>query len=189
MYIIAGLGNPGLKYSATRHNVGFEVIERFAYENNIEMNKKKHKAIIGDGVVRNKKVILVTPQTYMNRSGESLAEIVNFYKVPTENVLVIYDDISLDVGMIRIRQKGSAGGHNGIKNIIQHLGTDVFPRIKVGVGNKPPGWDLADYVLSRYTKEEIEEIVPVIKTASEAIVDVIDNGILSAMNIYNQKKV
>ena len=138
MYIIAGLGNPGSKYEKTRHNMGFRVIDLLAEKYHIDMNTKKHKAICGTGVIEGVKVLLVKPQTFMNLSGESIREAVDFYKVdPETEFLVIYDDISLAPGHLRIRKKGSAGGHNGIKNIILHLGTQVFPRVRVGVGEKP----------------------------------------------------
>ncbi|TCT13059.1 PTH1 family peptidyl-tRNA hydrolase [Natranaerovirga pectinivora] len=185
MYLIVGLGNPGLQYAATRHNIGFEVIERFAYENNIKLNQNKHKAIIGSGHVKGQKVILAQPQTYMNRSGESIRAIMEFHKIKIENLLIVYDDTSLDLGRIRIRKKGSAGGHNGIKNTILHLGTQEFPRIKVGVGEKPPGWDLADYVLGRFGKEEMDIVIETIKKSSDAIECFIEEGIESVMNKYN----
>ena len=154
MFIIAGLGNPGKDYKNTRHNIGFDVIDVIAQKHNISVIEKKHKAIIGKGVIDGYKVILVKPQTYMNLSGESLREIIDYYKVdPTEELIVISDDISLNPGNIRIRKKGSAGGHNGLKSIIQHLGTQKFARVRVGVGAKPKGWDLADHVLSRFSKE------------------------------------
>ena len=144
MYIIAGLGNPGKKYEHTRHNVGFDVMDVLAEKYNIRMDEKKYKAICGKGMIGSEKVVLVKPQTFMNLSGESIAEAVNFYKVdPASELLVIFDDISLAPGRIRIRKKGSAGGHNGIKNIIAQVGTEQFARIKVGVGEKPQGWDLA----------------------------------------------
>mgnify|MGYP001073566147 CR=1 FL=1 len=187
MFAIIGLGNPGMQYAATRHNVGFEVIERFAYENSIDINKKKHKALIGEGLVGGKKVILAKPQTYMNLSGQSVIEIMNWYKVERSHIIIIYDDISLPIGNIRIRTKGSAGGHNGIKSIITHLNSDEFLRVKVGVGEKPPGWDLADYVLSRFAKNEIGEIVECVKMASEATDAILKEGINKAMNKYNQK--
>ena len=155
MYIIIGLGNPTAQYEGTRHNVGFDVIDRLGEKYNIAVDTKKHKAYIGKGMIDGQKVLLVKPQTYMNLSGESVRELVEYYKVDAEEeVLVIYDDISLDVGQLRIRKKGSAGGHNGIKNIIAHLGTQVFPRIKVGVGEKPKNYDLADYVLEHFSKAE-----------------------------------
>ena len=151
MYIIIGLGNPTAQYEGTRHNVGFDVIDRLGEKYNIAVDTKKHKAYIGKGMIDGQKVILVKPQTYMN---QSVRELVDYYKVDAEEeVLVIYDDISLDVGQLRIRKKGSAGGHNGIKNIIAHLGTQVFPRIKVGVGEKPKNYDLADYVLDTFPRQ------------------------------------
>ena len=185
MYLLVGLGNPGLQYAATRHNIGFEVVERFAYENNIKLNQNKHKAIIGTGIVKGKKVMLAQPQTYMNRSGESIRALMEFYKIELENLLVIYDDTSLDLGRIRIRKKGSAGGHNGIKNTILHLGTQEFPRVKVGVGEKPPGWNLADYVLARFNKDEMDSVIDLIKKSSDAVESFIDQGIEFVMNNYN----
>ena len=147
MYIIAGLGNPTKQYEGTRHNVGFDVIDRIADEYNISVETRKGKALTGTGIIAGRKVLLAKPQTYMNLSGESLRALTDFYKIDVETeLLVIYDDISLEPGQIRIRKKGSAGGHNGIKNIIAHLGTQEFPRIRIGVGEKPARMDLADYV-------------------------------------------
>ena len=145
MYIIVGLGNPERKYAATRHNIGFDAITRLCDDYNISLNSKEHKAICGKGYIEGEKVLLAQPQTYMNLSGESVRSLVDFYKIdPEEELIVIYDDINLDVGRLRIRRKGSAGGHNGIKSLISHLGTDNFKRVRIGVGNKPPEWDLAD---------------------------------------------
>ena len=155
MYIIVGLGNPGIKYAGTRHNIGFNAVTRIADDYNISMNIKKHKAVCGTGFIAGNKVLLAMPQTFMNLSGESVRELVDFYKIdPEEELIVIYDDVSMDVGRMRIRAKGSAGGHNGIKSIISHLGSDKFPRIKIGVGAKPEGWDLADHVLGRFSDED-----------------------------------
>ena len=152
MYVIVGLGNPDKKYEHTRHNIGFDVIDALADKYNISVTDKKHKALCGSGVIEGMKVLLVKPQTYMNLSGESVAEVMNFYKLdPDEEMIVIFDDISLEPGRIRIRKKGSAGGHNGIKSIIAMTGTQGFSRIKVGVGEKPQGWDLADHVLGRFS--------------------------------------
>lgn len=187
MYAVIGLGNPGLQYAATRHNVGFEVIERLAYENNINVSKKKHHALIGEGIIGGEKVILVKPQTYMNLSGQSVIEIMSWYNLDEKRIIIIYDDISLPIGLLRIRIKGSAGGHNGIKNIIAHLKSQEFLRVKVGVGEKPPGWDLADYVLSRFSKEEIKEMVESIKMASDAVETIIKESPDKAMNQFNQK--
>lgn len=186
MKIIAGLGNPTKEYEGTRHNIGFSVIDKLADKYNISMNEKKHKAICGKGMIEGEKVILLKPQTYMNLSGESVVDAVNFYKVdPEEDVIIIYDDIDLDVGKLRIRAKGSAGGHNGMKNIIAHLGTQVFPRIRVGVGAKPKDWDLADYVLGRFPKEELPEIEAGRKTACEAVKIIVSQGVEVAMNRIN----
>lgn len=186
MKIIAGLGNPTKEYEGTRHNIGFSVIDKLADKYNISMNEKKHKAICGKGMIEGEKVILLKPQTYMNLSGESVVDAVNFYKVdPEEDVIIIYDDIDLDVGKLRIRAKGSAGGHNGMKNIIAHLGTQVFPRIRVGVGAKPKDWDLADYVLGRFPKEELPEIETGRETACEAVKIIVSQGVEAAMNRIN----
>ena len=185
MYLIAGLGNPGLKYSATRHNVGFEVIERFAYNNNISLNKKKFESEFGQGVIKGEKVILIKPQTYMNNSGISVKAFNEYYNIEPDKVIIIYDDVSLDLGKLRIRKKGSAGGHNGIKSIISHLGTQEFLRIKVDVGQKPPGYDLADYVLSKFSKSEIQIIIDEINKASDSVEAIIENGLEYAMNNLN----
>lgn len=188
MYLIAGLGNPSKTYEGTRHNVGFAMIDAIADAFQIDVTTKKHKAIVGRGVIEGMKVILAKPQTYMNLSGESIREIADFYKIDPENMIIIYDDISLDVGRLRIRKKGSAGGHNGIKNIIAHLGTDVFPRIKVGVGEKPQGWDLADYVLSKYSKEEQQALREASDDVIGAVKLMVMDNIDAAMNQYNAKK-
>lgn len=186
MYIIIGLGNPTREYQATRHNIGFDVITRISDDYNIPLDTKKHKGIIGKGIIAGEKVVLAQPQTYMNLSGESVRELVDFYKVTPQEIIVIYDDISLDVGQLRLRKQGSAGGHNGIKNIIAHLGTQEFPRIKVGVGDKPKGWDLADYVLSRFPAEEQPIIRDAMKNASDAVKTILTEGMDSAMNLYNK---
>lgn len=187
MKIIIGLGNPTIKYAGTRHNVGFSVIQQLSDEYNIPLNMKKHKGVCGAGFISNEKVLLVEPQTYMNLSGECVREVLDFYKVTNKDIIVIYDDISLDVGQLRIRKKGSAGGHNGIKSIIAHLGSDEFDRVKVGVGNKPEGWDLADYVLGRFPEEELAEVRDSVKNAAKACESIIKDGIDSAMNQYNKK--
>ena len=186
MFIIAGLGNPTKEYEHTRHNVGFDTIDIIAEKYNIGMSEKKHKAIIGKGHIEGQKVILVKPQTFMNLSGESIREIVDYYKIDEESeLIVIYDDISLAPGKLRIRKKGSAGGHNGIKNIIAHLGTQNFCRIKVGVGEKPKGWDLADYVLGHFKGEEIKLMQEAFETAAEATAAILTVDIDAAMNRYN----
>ena len=189
MYIIVGHRNPKREYDNTRHNIGFDVIDALAEDNRIGMTEKKHKAIIGKGIVGGQKVILVKPQTYMNLSGESVRELIDYYKVDeTEELIVISDDISLDVGQLRIRKKGSAGGHNGLKNIIMHLGHDTFKRVKMGVGEKPKHFDLADYVLGHFSKEERVVMNESIKDACKAIEMMINDDVDGAMNIYNKKK-
>ena len=188
MYIIVGLGNPTREYENTRHNIGFDVIDKLAQEFSINVLEKKHKALIGKGIINGQKVILAKPQTYMNLSGESVRELVDYYKVEEETeLIIIYDDISLDVGQLRIRKKGSAGGHNGIKSIIQHLGTDAFPRIKMGVGEKPKGYDLADYVLGHFSKEERAIMDESAGKATKAVELMVIDEIGEAMNLYNKK--
>lgn len=188
MFIIAGLGNPTLQYRGTRHNVGFDVIDTLADKYNIAVETRKSRALIGKGIIAGQKVLLVKPQTYMNLSGESIGELVSYYKVDEEQeLLVIYDDVSLDVGQLRIRRKGSAGGHNGIKDIIRHLGTDVFPRIKIGVGEKPKGYDLADYVLGHFSREEREMIEEGYQKAAEAVEMILAGELDEAMNVFNRK--
>ncbi|WWR16006.1 aminoacyl-tRNA hydrolase [Lachnospiraceae bacterium JLR.KK008] len=189
MVIIAGLGNPGQKYKDTRHNTGFSVIDVIAEKHGIAVLEKKHKAMIGKGYIDGQKVILAKPQTYMNLSGESLRELVDYYKVnETEQMIVIYDDISMDVGQLRIRKKGSAGGHNGIKNIISHMGHDTFLRIKVGVGEKPKEYDLVDYVLGHFSEEEKRKIAASAQLADEAVRLMVRGDTEGAMNRYNKKQ-
>lgn len=188
MYIIAGLGNPGGKYDNTRHNIGFMVIDAAAGKYHIAVTEKKHKALIGKGIIGGEKVILVKPQTFMNLSGESIREVIDYYKIEEKSeLIVISDDISLDVGTLRIRKKGSAGGHNGLKNIILHLGHDEFQRIKIGVGEKPAGYDLIDYVLGRFGKEDREVIEESVQQAAAAIEKIITDGADAAMNQFNKK--
>lgn len=189
MFIIVGLGNPSREYEGTRHNAGFEVIDRLAEKYNISVDVKKHRAFIGKGMIAGQKVILAKPQTFMNLSGESVRSLLDYYKVDEEEeLLVIYDDISLDNGQIRIRAKGSAGGHNGIKNIIANIGGQVFPRIKVGVGEKPPKYDLADYVLGHFSKAEQELMEKGYDHAVHAAEMIVAGEISTAMNEYNRKK-
>lgn len=188
MFIIIGLGNPTSQYNGTRHNVGFDVIDMLGDKYNINVDGRKNKAFVGKGMMEGHKVILVKPQTYMNLSGESVRGLVDFYKVDeTSEVLVIYDDVSLDVGQLRIRKKGSAGGHNGIKSIIQHLGTQEFLRIKVGVGEKPKGYDLGDYVLGHFSKGEKELMKQGYERVDKAIQYILGDEIDKAMNQYNKK--
>lgn len=189
MFIIAGLGNPTLQYEGTRHNVGFDVIDMLAKEYNCSVDYRKSRAFIGKCMIAGQKVILAKPQTYMNLSGESIRALRDYYKIDEEaELLVIYDDVSLDVGQLRIRKKGSAGGHNGIKSIISHLGTDVFPRIKVGVGEKPKHYDLADYVLGHFTKAEREEMEEGYRRAVKAVEMIVSGDMEAAMNEFNRKK-
>lgn len=189
MFIIVGLGNPTAEYEGTRHNVGFDVIDAIADKYNISVTERKHRALCGKGIIAGQKVILAKPQTYMNLSGESVRSLLDYYKVDEESeLLVIYDDISLDVGQLRIRKKGSAGGHNGIKNIISHLGTNVFQRIKVGVGEKPKHYDLADYVLGHFSKEEKELMREGYQNAIQAVELILQDEMDAAMNQFNKKK-
>lgn len=189
MFIIVGLGNPGKEYTNTRHNIGYDVIDKLAETENISVLEKKHKAIIGKGVVAGVKCVLAKPVTYMNLSGESVRELVDYYKVDeTAELIVISDDISLDVGQIRVRKKGSAGGHNGLKSIIAHLGHDGFMRVKMGVGEKPKGWDLADYVLGHFSPAERKTEDESCERAVEAIRMMIAGDADGAMNRFNTKK-
>lgn len=188
MYIIVGLGNPGSKYENTRHNIGFATIDKIAEQENIHVLEKKHKAIIGKGYIGGSRCILVKPQTFMNLSGESVRELVDYYKIDEKSeLIVISDDISLDVGQIRIRKKGSAGGHNGLKNIISHLGHDQFVRIRMGVGEKPAEYDLIDHVLGHFSKEECAEMNEASKRAADAVRTIITQSTDAAMNIFNSK--
>ena len=189
MFIIAGLGNPDRQYEGTRHNVGFDVIDRLSDKYDIAVDTKKNRALIGKGIIEGQKVILAKPQTYMNLSGESIRGLVDYYKIDEEHeLIVIYDDINLGVGQLRIREKGSAGGHNGIKNIISCLGTQVFPRIRVGVGEKPARYDLADYVLGHFSKAERELMSEGYDHAVTAVRMILSGRIGDAMSEFNRKK-
>lgn len=188
MLIIAGLGNPGREYENTRHNAGFMVLDALADKLGADISERKHKALCGKAVIGGQKVILLKPQTYMNSSGESIRAAADYYKVAPEHILVIYDDISLAPGQLRIRAKGSAGGHNGIKSIIAHLGTQEFPRVKVGIGEKPPRMDLADYVLGHFSEGEKRIMADAVKEAADAVCEIVNMGIEQAMNDHNRKK-
>ena len=189
MFVIVGLGNPEKKYEGTRHNIGFAVIDALADKYNISIKDKKHKALCGTGVIEGVKVMLVKPLTYMNLSGDSVADVMNFYKLdPEEDMLVVYDDISLAPGNIRVRKKGSAGGHNGIKSIIARCGTQNFMRVRVGVGEKPEGWDLADHVLGHFSDEDSRLVREAVDDAIGAIVRMSRGDVDQAMNNYNAKK-
>ena len=185
MYVILGIGNPGKQYDNTKHNIGFISLDFLAASWGIKINKIKHKALIGEGKLGNEKVLLVKPQTFVNLSGESVSEIMNFYKLPPENLIVIYDDVNFETGRIRIRPSGSDGGHNGIKSIIYHLKSDAFPRIRLGVGKKPPAYDLADWVLSKFTDEEIKEMAKAVDQVPDMVEEMIKHGVSSAMNRFN----
>ena len=190
MYIIAGLGNPGKQYAHTRHNAGFEAIEKLSDRYGIAIETKKFQALCGSGVIEGQKVLLLKPQTYMNLSGESLRAACDFYKIdPEEELIVLYDDISLEPGQLRIRKKGSAGGHNGMKSIIQHLGTQIFKRVKIGVGEKPAGYDLADYVLGHFSKEDWSEMTGAFDRAAQAAARLVTEDAEHVMNEFNTRKV
>ena len=188
MYLIAGLGNPGKQYEGSRHNAGFSSVDILADKLGISINENKHKGLCGKGIIGGEKVILLKPQTYMNLSGESLRAASDFYKIEPENIIVIYDDIDLAVGHVRVRVKGSAGGHNGIKSIIAHLGTQEFPRVRVGVGAKPDRMDLADYVLGRFSQIERPVMEEAFETAAQAAIAIVEEGIDKAMNRFNGRK-
>ena len=183
MFLIVGLGNPGKEYDGTRHNIGFAAVDYIADKYNIELNRIKFKGVFGEGFIDGKKVILLKPTTYMNLSGESIREVINFYKISNEVVIVIYDDISLEVGRLRIREKGSHGGHNGIKSIIANLGTDVFPRVKIGVG--APKGNLVSHVLGKFNEDEIEILRETIKASSDAVSIMVKSDTKEAMNKLN----
>lgn len=188
MYIIVGLGNPTKEYEGTRHNVGFDVIDAIASTYNITVEGKEKRAYVGKGIIAGQKVLLVKPQTYMNLSGESVRGLTDYYKIDEEaELIIIYDDVSLDVGQLRIRKKGSAGGHNGIKSIISHLGHNVFMRIKVGVGEKPKQYDLADYVLGHFSKEDRAIMEDGYKKAIKAVEMILMDDVDGAMNEFNKK--
>lgn len=185
-FIVVGLGNPGNKYTYTRHNSGFLCLDMLSQKLNFRIDKLKFKSLICDTKINGHRCIVMKPQTFMNNSGEAIRECANFYKIKPENIIVIYDDISLDVGKLRIRRKGTDGGHNGIKSIIYHLNSDQFPRIKLGCGKKPhPDYDLIDWVISEFKKDELKALEPALENACKAIELLLDNQIDKAMNLYN----
>lgn len=187
MFLIAGLGNPGKQYEMTRHNIGFEVIDYISKEYNIKVNKIKHKALIGEGMLQGERVILAKPQTYMNLSGESIREICSYYKLGAENIIIIYDDIAIPSGSVRIRAKGSAGGHNGMKSIIYQLQTDEFMRLRIGVGApKHKDYDLKDYVLGRFGRDEADDIISAVKSCPDALVMMMRSGANAAASKFNR---
>ena len=185
-WLIVGLGNPGEKYENTRHNVGFQVIDELAERQGKPVQRLKFKALTGLLTIGGEKALVMKPVTYMNLSGEAVRPAADFYKLPPERILVISDDVALAAGRLRIRAKGSAGGHNGLKSIIQHLGTDQFPRVKIGVGEKPhPDYDMADWVLSRFTGEDLKTITQAVKQAADAVECFVREGPDKAMNRFN----
>ena len=188
MYLIVGLGNPGTKYAHTRHNVGFDVLEKLSRKLGVSISRERDEALIGECFVGGQKVILALPQTYMNLSGEAVSRLAHWYKIEPENLLVVYDDIDLPQGHIRIRKNGSAGTHNGMRSIVGLLGYENFPRLRVGVGQKREGYELADWVLGHYIGEEQDVAYKAFEEAADAIVEYIEHGIDSAMCKYNTKK-
>ena len=184
-YIIAGLGNPGTEYERTRHNTGFMAVEKAAEKAGVKIDKLKFKSYTAIGTLAGHRVLFMKPCTYMNLSGEAVTAAMEFYKIPIEHVIVLFDDISLDVGKMRIRKKGSDGGHNGIKNIIYLSGSNEFPRIKIGVGGKPEGWDLADWVLSKFSDEDMKLLSPMFENAVSALGLIMDGKAEEAMGKYN----
>lgn len=185
-YLIVGLGNPGKKYEFTRHNAGFLFVDILSEKFAFTVKKLKFHALIGEARINGKRCLVMKPQTMMNCSGEAVKEACSFYKIPPENVIVVFDDISLDVGKLRIRRNGSAGGHNGIKSIINHLGSDNFPRIKVGVGAKPhPDYDLGDWVLSEFTRTEGKQLRVAVDNACEAVALMVSGETERAMSNFN----
>lgn len=188
MFVVVGLGNPGKEYINTRHNIGFDTIDLLANRNNIKINKIKFKSVYGEGIIGSEKVLLVKPQTYMNNSGMAVLDVYNYYKMPLENILVIVDDVDIEFGTIRIRKKGSDGGHNGLKSIIYQLGSQDFPRIKIGIGKRKEGQDLADFVLSKFSKDEKPRIEEAVLNAAMAVETIITYGIDEGMNQFNTKK-
>ena len=185
MFLIVGLGNPEEDYSKTRHNMGFNVINKIAEEYKIEVNKKKFDGLYGDGIIESKKVILLKPQTYMNLSGKSIIQVVNFYKIPLENIIVIYDDIDINPGLIRVRKQGSSGSHNGMKSVVEELNSEEFTRVRVGIGKPQYDNDMINYVLGAIPEEENESLKKGIEKAKNAVIEIIKNGVDKAMNQFN----
>lgn len=188
MYIIIGLGNPEKDYSNTRHNMGFDTINKLAKQFEIEVTKNKFKGLYGTGMIEGEKVILLKPQTFMNLSGEALTEAMNFYKLSPKDIIIIYDDVDIEPGNIRIRKNGSAGSHNGMKSIISSINTDVFCRVRVGIGKPKEHIDMITHVIGHISEEEAEELDKGVKIAEEAVIEIVRNNIDSAMNKYNKKK-
>ncbi len=185
MKLIVGLGNPGKKYETTKHNVGFMVIDQLIDRYGESSVKEKYKCFVAEGKIRGEKVLLVKPQTFMNLCGEGVAPLASYFKVSPKDIIVIYDDLDMPVGQLRVRAKGGSGGHNGIKSLIQMLGTQEFPRIKIGIGRPPQGWQTADYVLSTFTSDEWPQIQEALEKSAQAVEVLLTQGIIKAMNDYN----
>jgi PTH1 family peptidyl-tRNA hydrolase len=183
--IIIGLGNPGPRYDNTRHNVGFDTIDFISGKYGIKVTKLKHKALIGEGIMEGERVLLAKPQTFMNLSGESVREIMEWYKIPSHHMILVYDDIDLPLGKIRVRAKGSSGTHNGMRSVIYQMQTDEFPRVRIGIGKPVEGWELADYVLGRFSPEDRKIVDESVLNAADAVSLIVKSGIISAMNKYN----
>ncbi len=188
MYIIAGLGNPDRKYKNTRHNAGFMAVDALAETYGIRVSTRKHRALTGKGLIAGEQVLLMKPQTYMNLSGESIRDAMDFYHLKPENLIVFCDDVNLDLGVLRIRKSGSAGGHNGLKNIILQLGSQDFQRVRIGVGKQPERMDLIDFVLSHFSEEELRVLQEAAGEAAEAASVMIQEGTDAAMNRFNGRK-
>ena len=185
MYLIVGLGNPEQDYDKTRHNMGFHVVNKLAKKYDIQVNKNKFKGLLGTGIIEAEKVILLKPQTYMNLSGESIKEVVDFYKIDFKNIIVIYDDMDIDIGTIKLRKKGGPGSHNGMKSVILCLGTEEFPRVRIGIGKPENKEDMINYVIGYVPEEEFNKLDKSTTLGKDAVVDIILNGIDNAMNKYN----
>lgn len=185
MYLIVGLGNPEEKYSKTRHNMGFNVINKLSSKYEIKVNKRKFEALYGEGVIEEEKVILLKPQTYMNLSGKSIIKVINFYKIPLENIIVVYDDMDIAQGLIRIRKKGSSGSHNGMKSVISELNSEEFARVRVGIGKPKQKYEMIDYVIGEISKKEEKELDKGVERAKEAIIEILKSGIDRTMNKFN----
>lgn len=185
MYLIVGLGNPEEEYDRTRHNMGFDTINRIASINNIEINKKKFEALYGTGIIEGEKVVLVKPQTYMNLSGNAVRDFMNFYKIKQDELIVIYDDLDIESGVIKIRKKGGPGTHNGMKSVVHEIQTENFARVRVGIGNPKYKNDLLNYILTRIPDEEYKILEEATKNAAKAVNEIVKSGIDSAMNKYN----
>lgn len=183
--LVVGLGNPTSKYDKTRHNVGFMCIDYIAQKLGVDIKKNKFDALYGEAILGDKKVLLIKPQTYMNLSGEAVSKFASFYKISSENLIILSDDISLDIGKMRIKRKGTHGGHNGLRNIIDLLGNNNFPRIKIGVGNKPSDWNLSDWVLSKFSCTEVEKLNDLMENVYDATKLIICDNIDKAMNKFN----